>query len=113
MSETKHTPGPWAYQRSPSDTCDFEVWSSELLIAGEYGIEDEANARLIAAAPTQNAALHEAREALDACEDYFDKRQDADCDQDGFIPNEEMRLLSLVSKALTVVDAAINAAEGR
>jgi hypothetical protein len=51
MSETKHTPGPWTYQRSPSDTCDFEVCSSELLIAGEYGIEDEANARLIAASP--------------------------------------------------------------
>jgi hypothetical protein len=59
------------------------------------------------------AALGAAREALDFCEDYFDKRQDADCDQDGFIPNEEMKLLSLVSKALSMVDAAIMSAEGQ
>lgn len=25
--------------------------------------------------------------------DYFDGRADADCDQDGYIPNEEMRIL--------------------
>lgn len=39
-------------------------------------------------------------EALDACEDYFDNRADADCDQDGYIPNEEMKLLTLVREAL-------------
>ena len=31
---------------------------------------------------------------LDRLEEYLEDRQDADCDQDGFIPNEEMRLLS-------------------
>lgn len=39
-------------------------------------------------------------EALDACEDYFDNRADADCDQDGYIPNEEMKLLQVVRGAL-------------
>lgn len=42
-------------------------------------------------------ALHEARE-------YFDNRADADCDQDGYIPNEEMRLLSLVNDAIAEVE---------
>lgn len=41
------------------------------------------------------------REALDECEDYFDNRADADCDQDGFIPNKEMQLLTTVRAALT------------
>ena len=45
-------------------------------------------------------------EALDQCEDYFDNRADADHDEYGFVPNEEMRLLS-------VVRAALAKAEGR
>jgi hypothetical protein len=40
------------------------------------------------------------------CEDYFDRRSDADCDQDGFIPNDEMR-------HLTAIREAIAKAEGR
>lgn len=48
-------------------------------------------------------ALQTAYDALDAAEEYFDRRQDADCDQDGFVPNEEMRLLSVVSSALNVL----------
>ncbi|MGN7750601.1 hypothetical protein [Sinorhizobium sp. 22678] len=38
--------------------------------------------------------------ALQECEDYFDNRADADCDQDGYIPNEEMKLLQVVREAL-------------
>jgi hypothetical protein len=38
--------------------------------------------------------------ALQECEEYFDDRADADCDQDGFIPNKEMRLLTEVREAL-------------
>ena len=34
------------------------------------------------------------------CEEYFDNRSDADCDQDGFIPNEEMKRLQGVRDAL-------------
>lgn len=45
------------------------------------------------------AALHE-------CEDYFDNRADADCDQDGFIPNKEMTLLSEVREAIAKATAA-------
>jgi hypothetical protein len=39
-------------------------------------------------------------EALQECEAYFDNRADADCDQDGYIPNQEMKLLTLVRDAL-------------
>lgn len=39
-------------------------------------------------------------DVLRECEGYFDQRADADCDQDGFIPNEEMKLLAEVRDAL-------------
>lgn len=39
-------------------------------------------------------------EALDIATDYFDQRMDADCDQDGFIPNEEMKIMSAIEEAL-------------
>lgn len=41
------------------------------------------------------------RSALVECETYFEARADADCDQDGFIPNEEMRILVEVKEALS------------
>ncbi|WP_210204464.1 hypothetical protein, partial [Agrobacterium pusense] len=54
-AEVKHTPGPWVYRESKEDCCDFEVYSGEGqsvdIVAGEYGIESEDDARLIAAAP--------------------------------------------------------------
>jgi len=40
-------------------------------------------------------------EVLHQCEDYFDNRADADCDQDGFVPNKEMTLLSVVREAIS------------
>jgi hypothetical protein len=40
-------------------------------------------------------------EVLHECEEYFDNRADADCDQDGFIPNKEMTLLSRVREAIS------------
>lgn len=53
----------------------------------------------------------EAREAalvslLCECEDYFDNRADADMDQDGYIPNEEMKML-------TAIRALLSAQEGK
>ena len=104
MSETKHTAGPWhqdghnlsaiircTVPRGHPDakhTCgDYET------VARCEGDNWAANARLIASAP-------DLLEALAECEDYFDQRADADCDQDGFIPNKEMRLLSLVREAI-------------
>lgn len=50
--------------------------------------------------------LDEAIEALSDASEYFDKRADADCDQDGFIPNEEMRLKQKMDGALAGIDAA-------
>lgn len=32
--------------------------------------------------------------------DYFDQRADCDCDQDGFIPNEEMRIMMRIEEEL-------------
>jgi len=33
-------------------------------------------------------------------DEFFDGRADADCDQDGFIPNEEMKMLSRIRELL-------------
>lgn len=33
-------------------------------------------------------------------DEYFDDRADADCDQDGFVPNEEMKLLTRIRELL-------------
>jgi predicted transposase YbfD/YdcC len=32
--------------------------------------------------------------------DYLDQRADCDCDQDGFVPNEEMRLMMHIEEVL-------------
>jgi hypothetical protein len=55
-----------------------------------------ADARLIESA----WVIPDLLDALSQCEDYFDNRADADCDQDGYIPNEEMKLLGVVRDAL-------------
>ncbi len=49
---------------------------------------------------SKDTIINELLGTLIDCEDYFDNRADADCDQDGFIPNEEMRLLSSVREAI-------------
>ena len=55
MSETKHTPGPWVVKSARSGfyvESQFDVIVDSLDVSGRYGaIDDEANARLIAAAP--------------------------------------------------------------
>jgi hypothetical protein len=43
------------------------------------------------------------RSALQQCEEYLDQRADADCDETGFIPNEEMTLLAEVRDALSML----------
>ena len=55
--------------------------------------EHEANAHLL-------AASFDMLDVLLECEEYFDQRADADCDQDGYIPNEEMTMLQKVRDAL-------------
>ena len=46
------------------------------------------------------AVYNDIIEALVAASEYFDERQDADCDEVGFIPNEEMQLNMLCAEAL-------------
>lgn len=38
--------------------------------------------------------------------EFLDQRADADCDQDGFIPNAEMRLLSEVREVIARADVS-------
>lgn len=52
-----------------------------------------ADARLIATSP-------EMFDVLTQCEDYFDNRADADMDQNGYLPNEEMRMLAAIREVL-------------
>ena len=73
----------------------FEVGSPLAQGAALHKLQEMANE--IAKLREENERL---REALDECEDYFDNRADADCDQDGFIPNKEMQLLTTVRAAL-------------
>jgi len=101
---TTHTPGPWVLDghnmssiirctvlRGHPDakhTCgDYET------IADCKGDNWKANARLISAAPDM-------LDALEQCAEYFDKFADADHDQDGFVPNEAMQMLTLVMNAI-------------
>lgn len=119
MADEKFTPGPWIIER------DGRLWAGptevhdrdrRLIVVsfGRHGTarvqvssraktatktvmaadeQDRANARLIAVAPEMYYMLCE-------LDEYLDKRADADCDQDGYIPNEEMRLLSQVREIL-------------
>ena len=70
------TPGPWTVDAK--DPSDVVVWASESELIGNIGHRvqpitvifdmDEANARLIAAAPTITAELIAARRKLEAAE---------------------------------------------
>jgi hypothetical protein len=106
-----HTPGPWVLTIKPAaHDADFTVAEIEQprsvkyrgavtrMQSAEhiYGIGREeliANARLISAAPDM-------LDALEQCAEYFDKFADADHDQDGFVPNEAMQMLTLVMNAI-------------
>jgi hypothetical protein len=44
---------------------------------------------------------------LENLRDYFDGRADADCDQDGFIPNEEMRILCELDHHIAAREKAV------
>jgi hypothetical protein len=52
-----------------------------------------SNVHLLAAAPDM-------LDALEQCAEYFDKFADADHDQDVFVPNEAMQMLTLVMNAI-------------
>lgn len=92
MTAQKHTPGPWEYR----ENCIYPTSRQRCIARLDWHIRDEvddANARLIAAAPDMLEALYEA-------EEYFDNRADADHDETGFVPNEEMKLLAVVRAAI-------------
>lgn len=62
---------------------------------------EEASYRLSVQIASLRRQLVAVAEALDEVEGYFEQRQDADCvgDPPRFVPNEEMRLLTLIKQA--------------
>lgn len=97
MSETKHTPGPWVVKSARSGfyvESQFDVIVESLDEYGRYGaIDDEANARLIAAAP-------ELLEALKSIAEFWNRDQ-----------NEEA-MIGACWHAVETAEAAIAKAEG-
>lgn len=61
MNPQKHTPGPWRTHDVQPEIWTRQVWTDEshgsVMIATTGGVDKEANARLIAAAPELLAAL--------------------------------------------------------
>jgi hypothetical protein len=107
-----HTPGPWFIKKAayPSDgefdySVSTETGGKPYVILEAFGRvseeikpDAEANAKLCAAAPDMYAALEELK-------DYLNDRADCDSDQDGYIPNKEMKLLAEVRAALAKAGA--------
>lgn len=61
--EKRATPGPWEVAKSISDTCEWEIVRGGEVVAGEYGIGREDDARLIAALRNALVRPNEEREA--------------------------------------------------
>lgn len=60
MSKSKHTPGPWkAVKCGVTNTIETNNGASLLAMMDHYTDEDEANAKLMAAAPEMLEALEE------------------------------------------------------
>ena len=67
MSESKHTPGPWKYAPQ-GDSDGFTVGTDHFVVAGDVELAcppNEADARLIAAAPELLLELELLAEGLD------------------------------------------------
>lgn len=109
----KATKGPWLICRSyfnnvetgyhitgPEHGSVFPICRKQYE-TGESNEQAQANAALIVEAVNSLPAL---LDALEEVEEYLEQRADADCDQDGYIPNEEMKLLHTVKKALGECD---------
>lgn len=101
MTAQKHTP----------DICErlrgvYRVPITDGLGATGGGEEpDNPNefVRKFPSVPIQERAadlIDEMLEALREAEEYFDNRADADHDETGFVPNEEMKLLTVVRAAI-------------
>ena len=114
-----HTPGPWHVKTAVSGpdldrgiyadghACVLAECFEEFEARGVRKPEEAlANARLIAAAPTQNAALRDALDALTAAEQYHARR----CAKDAAHDHELLRRLQA---AIINAEAALALAEGR
>lgn len=129
MADMKHTPLPWKVVSQPNFdngnvytsiqpvNVDEEAMKPLAMMNGEFHVcrmshtaaqwrfdYHRANAAFIVKAVNAHDAL---LEALDACEDYFDSRADAEyfTDSAAPVPNEEMKLLTLVREALSKAGA--------
>ena len=98
----KHTPGPWFLSPDEHEDEPFNgAWNitvpnRTIASVAPYDFADdtnEANARLIAAAPEMLEALKDALA-------YFSDREDADHNGRTFVGNEEMRLATALRAAI-------------
>lgn len=104
--EAKLTPGPWSILYGADIVAGNKYIATISRLDGSEDLperwpspeEAKGNASLIVAAPDLLAVLKEV-------EAYLDDRADADCDQDGYIPNAEMRLLVEVTKAINKAES--------
>ena len=71
-----HTPGPWQAARAPHGVMDiFNANGQDILTLYRDDEETQANARLIAAAPTMLDALHQAEACMSIVEPRSDKAE--------------------------------------
>lgn len=91
-----HTPGPWKVYRTKDGTAILGIGDADAggITDANFGLwrsdqEREANAYLIAAAPDLLGTLKELEEVLDDLADADDGR-----------PNNEMKMLVIVRKAI-------------
>ena len=122
---SKHTPGPWI-GAGPSFGLKFPKYTTEIVTEWEDGEgnvvsicelpfsehddENEANARLIAAAPELLKALRIAREHILIDRDSF---QEAHRYPDGSMEREDQKALDRLDAKLAKINAAIAKAEGQ
>ncbi len=114
MSAIKHTPGPWHVGGAKGliiyGPDDRAVANATVFHSKHAGLEEwQANARLIAAAPDQNAALLHADGCFNAAlaEGWIDALAEGDIDRIRDIWNRRL------SAAFELIPAAIAKAEGQ
>ena len=77
--EHKHTPGPWRYELGRNDRPPYVIRGSEggCVVVGMTAARQDADARLIAAAPDLLAALESIVSDHEFCGDDWGSRRDA------------------------------------
>ena len=97
MIETKHTPGPWTYEPGDSMECGG-IWAPARMVCDFIEDPNEADARLIAAAPD---LLEKAQAAMAACERMTEQYGDVACGVDFLTLGNALR--AAIAKATTGV----------